>query len=254
MGRAFRAELLKIRTTRMAAGLLALTLGYTAVQLAALIAFAGEQGIPPLTDPRTVDLLYALPAGSVIFAMILGITGISGEYRYLTISSTLLAEPRRGRVVAAKLAAYTLAGLGYGLAAAAMAATVTTIALAADGTAGPVAGDRLLSIAAGVVVAYALYGLAGVGVGALLRNQVAAIVTAIGWVLVADTVINLALPGLGAWLPGGAVNALTGAAGDIGGGPRAETLPPWGGALLLFGYGLAFAVAAAVTSSRRDIT
>lgn len=254
MNRLVRAELLKIRTTRMAWGLLALTLGYTAMQLAVLIAFAGTQGLPPLTDPRTAHLLYALPASSILFVMIMGIVGITGEYRYQTITSAFLATPRRGRVVTAKLVAYALTGLVFGMVATALSMAVATVALTINNVPVSLTEGELPRILGGVVLAYALYALAGVGLGSLLKNQIAAIVTAIGWVLVADTVLNIALPDLGKWLPGGAVNALTRSAGELTGGPRIETLPPWGGALLLLGYGLVFAAIAAMTTTRRDIT
>ena len=46
--------------------------------------------------------------------MILGITGMTGEYRYQTITPTFLATPRRARVVLGKMGAHLLVGIGYG--------------------------------------------------------------------------------------------------------------------------------------------
>ena len=43
-----------------------------------------------------------------LLALVLGVLIITGEYRHKTVTPTFLAEPRRGRVVAAKL------GVGFG--------------------------------------------------------------------------------------------------------------------------------------------
>ena len=89
----------------------------------------------------------------------------------------------------------------------------------------------------------------GVGVGALLRNQTVAVTVALVWVLVVEGVLVGFAPAVGRWLPGGAGSALTGVATANGG-----LLPMWGAALLLAGYGLAFAAASTRLITRRDIT
>ena len=45
---------------------------------------------------------------SRLLALVLGVLIITGEYRHKTVTPTFLAEPRRGRVVTAKL------GIGFG--------------------------------------------------------------------------------------------------------------------------------------------
>ena len=89
----------------------------------------------------------------------------------------------------------------------------------------------------------------GVGVGALLRNQTVAVTIALVWVLIVEGVLVGFAPAVGGWLPGGAGSALTGVATANGG-----LLPMWGAALLLAGYGLAFAAASTHLITRRDIT
>jgi hypothetical protein len=101
-----------------------------------------------------------------------------------------------------------------------------------------------------VVAAVTIYAVLGVGFGALLRNQVAAIVVALVWVLLADSLLVTFLPEVGRWLPGGAASAMTLGQPMRGG----ELLSQGAGALLLLGYGLLLSLLGATTTIRRDIT
>ena len=111
-----RSELRKISSTRLWWGLLIGAVLYTVIQAAANAALAGRDtgaGQPAsaaLDTAQAIRTVYATSAfqGSYIFAMILGITGMTGEYRYQTITPTFLATPRRERVVVAKLVAHLL--------------------------------------------------------------------------------------------------------------------------------------------------
>ncbi|GLZ07940.1 ABC transporter permease [Actinomadura sp. NBRC 104412] len=259
MIRLIGAELLKIRSTRMWLGMLALSLGFSLMSVAVYIAFAGmevngEQGIGPVTDPDTVRALYASSSAGVLFMMILGIMGITGEYRHQTITGTFLLTPRRGRLLVAKLISYFLFGAAFGLATVLVTAVVAVIALAIrGGPTNPLEHDVPL-ILGGAVLAMALYSLVGLGLGALIRNQIAAIIVAVGWVQLVEGILTVALPEVGQWLPAGAVRAVTLTSSAFGGSGTLDTLPAWGGALLLLAYGLAFAAIAMVTTVRRDIT
>ena len=103
---------------------------------------------------------------------------------------------------------------------------------------------------AGVVVAVALFAAFGVGLGALLREQVATVVSLLVYLFVAEPIVTR-IPALQDWsmyLPGSASAALTrvSQAGQ-------EFLAPWQGGLVLVGYVLVCA-AAAQFSVRRDVT
>jgi hypothetical protein len=98
-------------------------------------------------------------------------------------------------------------------------------------------------------LAIVVYGIIGVGVGALLRNQVGAIVGALVYLFVVEPLIRQ-IPATAPaykWMPGGALEAMTATLQ----GP--DLLQAWQGALLLLGYGLLAAVLGTVFAVRRDV-
>jgi hypothetical protein len=154
-------------------------------------------------------------------------------------------------VVAAKLVAYPLAGITLTLSILAFTAAVAAGWLAATGITPslpePVA-YALGHVLLGAVLAAGLCGLVGVGVAALVRNQVAALVGVAVWVLLVEGLLMslLNVPSLGKWLPSAAAAALT----NPGGGQLSRLA----GSLLLAGYALALAAAGTRLVVRRDIT
>jgi ABC-2 type transport system permease protein len=128
-----RSELRKVTSTRLWWGLLIGVVIYTAIQSGANAALAGQDPgagqprTPALDTAQAIRTVYAGSAfqGAYIFAMILGITGMTGEYRYQTLTPTFLATPRRPRVVVAKMLAHLVVGIGYGMAAVLVAVFVT---------------------------------------------------------------------------------------------------------------------------------
>lgn len=79
--------------------------------------------------------------------------------------------------------------------------------------------------------------------GALVRNQIAAILIAVIWMLLVEALLVAFLPEIGKWLPGGAANAM--AQASVPGG---DLLPPLAGAALFLLYGVGLAVAGALTT------
>jgi ABC-2 type transport system permease protein len=264
MSRLVATELLKLRTTRMWWGLL-----LVAVALVALIAglnasFAGRSvagGTPALPAPDQPSVLRGLYGGALgtgtVFALVIGILGMTGEYRHKTITPSLLAVPRRSRLVVAKILAYLLVGLGMGV-------VLTGTAVAAAGTAIVVRGYPLGLGADGVartmalaVVGCGIWAVFGLGLGTLLRNQIAAVVAALASQLLLEQLLvfglNLVPHGgqVAQFLPSAANTAMAG--GDTA-GLTEQLLPWWGGALTLTGWGLLFAVLGLLVTTRRDVT
>jgi ABC-2 type transport system permease protein len=179
-----RAELLKLRTTRTFAALVA-----AGVLLSLLLLVLNAL----LQDRFDEDDLKAMFAGdfTALFILLLGIMGITGEWRHRTITSSVLAAPDRLRLLAAKLISYAVAG--------AVLSFVVTVTLMIVGTTILSMRDietldltGLLDVLWRNLVGAAYLGALGVCLGALLRNQVVALVG----VLIAFIIVEPALIGL----------------------------------------------------------
>jgi ABC-2 type transport system permease protein len=248
MTRLIRAEFTKLATTRLIYGLAAAMAAFAVLTVFVGATAAGQQGNPPLS----ADSFPMLIGGPVTLlpgaALLLGILGMAGEFRHQTVTQTFLVTPDRGRVVAAKLVAYPLAGITLALSVLAFTAALATAWLAAKGITPSFLDARLGRVLLGAVLAAGLCGLVGVGVAALVRNQVAALVGVAVWVLLVEGLLMSLLnaPSLGKWLPSAAAVALT--------NPGGAQLSRLAGTLLLAGYALTLAVAGIRLVVRRDIT
>jgi len=255
MIRLVRAEWTKLFTTRVWIGLVLGACALAGGSAAITTGFAGatqngqQAGPPPVGTAEFERQAFAVVTSASILLLILGIIGMTQEYRHRTATPTFLTTPRRGRVVIAKLLAYALAAVPIAVLIMAVVVLVVEIYAGARGAAPPLNADNLQTLASGGVV-LVVYAVIGVGVGALLRNQVGAIVGSLVYLLVIEQIIG-AIPAIRSaykWLPGGAVNAIT-----SNSPPGVELLAPWQGALLLLGYGLAFAVLGTFLAVRRDV-
>jgi ABC-2 type transport system permease protein len=250
MIRLIRAEFTKLTTTRLINGVAAAMAAFAVLAVVALMTTPDMEGNPPLSAdslPMFVAAPVTLLSGA---ALLLGILGMAGEFRHQTITGTFLVTPDRGRVVAAKLVAYPLAGIALTLTILAFTAAVATGWLAAKGITPSLLHARVVGqVLLGAVLAAGLCGLVGVGVAALVRNQVAALVGVAVWVLLIEGLLMSLLQApssLAKWLPSAAAAALT----NPGGGHLSRLA----GALLLAGYALALALAGTRLVVRRDIT
>jgi ABC-2 type transport system permease protein len=248
--RLVRAEWTKLLTTRVWIGLLLGACLMVGAFATLFTAFAGndDSGIAPVGTATYEQLALAVSANATILFVVLGIIGTTQEYRHRTATPTFLASPHRGRVVIAKLLAYVAAAAPMALVVIAVDVLVVTVYAGAKGAAPSLTGDNL-RVLVGAWAALVIYTVIGVGVGALLRNQVGAIVGALVYLFVVEGIISSipATQGAYKWLPGGALEAMTATFNQT------DLLSAWQGGLLLLGYGLAAAVLGTVLAVRRDV-
>lgn len=244
------AELFKLRTTRAYPGLLAAAIGLVVVVTALQFLLAGDASLTiqgaadAITTKADLRSVLDVSGVAVLFTLILGATALAGEDRHGTIATTFLVTPQRSRVVIAKVVAYVIAGVVFGLVVEMAAAVVAFGWLAATGAPIPFGS----TVAAGLALTPVATGLAagfGVGVGAAIPNQLGAVLASVGWVMVVEQLVGGLLPGLASWLPfAGAGSAITGQHPQLG---------VAGGVGLFIVYLLAVVVVGDQVTRRRDI-
>jgi ABC-2 type transport system permease protein len=243
-----RAELLKQRTTRTS-----LTLLGSMVALILLLILMHVFSLSSAHLSGAEGQLKVVGWGTSIaalFAALLGAMSITGEIRYGTIRPTFLATPRRERVIAAKLLATALTGIGVGLLAQTLAAGLEAAGLAVRGIPIQLGAGDYLQLLAGGAGAGALFASIGVGIGALVRQQVGAVVGLTIWLILIETTLIGNVPSAGRFAPGAAAGAIAGA---IQTQSPAKLLGPGIGVLLLALYAAIAATAGVLLTNRRDV-
>ena len=238
-----KAELLKIRSTRttigLVLGMIALTLLFSL--LAGLLTRA-----PDLVSAEDQRGLLSVGSLGGSFAALAGIMLITSEYRYGTIRPTFLFTPKRSRVLAGKLAAGLLAGLVFGILAEGLGFAIGYASLSGRGIHLVLSGNQIALLLLGTVVGTALWGAIGVGLGAILRNQVGAIIALLAWGFVAENLLFAFVPSVGRFAPVHAQDALTGLTTQ-------HLLGPTAGGLMLTAWAAVLALAGMALVARRDV-
>jgi len=240
------AELIKLRTTRTFLALAGVAVG-TSLLLAVLVSLLTE----PTEESVLGDVFTSDTTG--LFILILAVVGISGEWRHRTITSSLLAAPDRLRFLAAKTVAFAVAGLALSLAISIAVAIAGFAILTARDLPTPALGELAAQIGRNGIVAM-LLGALGVGLGALVRNQVVAIVGVLVIGLVIEPTLLALEPEVGRFGPFTLPNAVAGIPEEDGGlGDGVEMLSPGLAAVAMLAWIGGFYAAGATLLRRRDL-
>jgi len=232
-----RAELLKIRSTRTTIGLI---LG----MIALILLFTLLTGL--LTQPSGLaskeDQRQLLSLGSTagVFSALAGVLLVTSEYRYGTIRPTFLFNPARSHVLAAKVVVGALAGLAFGILGEAIGWAAGYAILDGRGITVVLTSSDVLLLTLGGLAGVALWGAIGAGVGAIIHNQVGAVITLLAWGLVVDNLLFGLVPSVGRFTPTRASDALMGLRVHhlVSPGAGTITLIAWAGALGVLGIAL----------------
>ena len=158
---------------------------------------AEVQGDPAWTQAKAHlgDVTVGVPFALFLFGT-LGVQIIGQEYRFNTIRPTFTAAPWRVRVLVSKLIVVTVATAAVSLVMVAICGVIGAVALH------PFAIDTTdQRVVLGTVVFCAGWTMLGMGLGAIIRQPIAAIVVLLVEAFVAENIIYGISEGTGRWLP-----------------------------------------------------
>jgi ABC-2 type transport system permease protein len=277
--RLLRAEFMKIRTT--STGWLFLTgfIVFTAMALT-INGFGSHYQLYPQQGqvPRAQALAQAAqahsPAGvaaiaagmmtagqrvGVLFALLLGVLIASSEFANQTAAVTFVTVPRRAAVIRAKVAAAACCGALFWLVGTVIAAVATPLFLYSQHVSTSLAGWMMARSVLLNLLAFVAWAIFGLGLGAVLRNQMASVVAAIvvyagsfGTELFFTALYNFFHQG---WMLGAPVIAPAVASEVmITYGPAFPYAPPaWVGGVIMIGYTVALVAGGIALTKRRDV-
>lgn len=252
MVRLIRAEFRKLRTTQVWFWMLMGTIAIGV--LLAVASIAPHDGIR--TSEKVPDLFAAFASSpGFIILFTLGALGVTTEFRYQTITPTVLQTPSRWAIVTAKMITYAIVGVVYAVAALVAETAVGVPWLKAKGIHVDFGDGNVQHAIIGTFGVLALFGIVGLGIGALLRNQVVAIVVGIVFLVLIENIL-LVIPGVKhAWpyTPNGGTQAIlhTNGSDEANG---VHLLSTGGGVLVLLLWAFVPAIVGAAFTMNRDIT
>lgn len=208
----WRAELTKLRTTRTMRWLWAIAIVVIIVGNYSTASSADPADLTGHVRDQTFHLVGAVNLS--LIALLVGVRSITDEYRYSTISWTLLTQPHRRAALIVKALVAGLLGVLIGLTTELLGLAVAVLAFNGRGgeldiDAGDVAAILGLTLSAGMLA------VVGVAIGALIRNQLVAVALVLVWMLAVENLGGAVLGGLVDYFPGQAARSL-GAAGESG--------------------------------------
>jgi ABC-2 type transport system permease protein len=244
------SELFKMRTTRTFYALMIASLALVllpTIPVAAFVKFTD-------TDRPTEVLLFFCGGLVQTFALLIGVMAVTAEFRHGTITPSLLVAPERIRLMGAKLLASLVLGLIVGIIATGLIVAIVGVFASARDFANP--GDKLAMLVGGTLTT-ALYAALGVGIGALVRNQVGAVVGSLVYIFVLEPLIGAvftlsdALDGI---MPRYSLGAVSNALSHVNPDDSTDLLAQVPGGLLLALYAAIFLTVGFLVTQRRDIT
>ena len=279
--RLISAEIMKIRTTRAWWIFLGVFTLFSAVALlqnflshhyqlypqqdladrAQALAQAAEARTPAGAAAIAASMMTSGQFLSVLIVMLLGIHVVTSEIAQRTVTATFLVTPRRERVIVAKLAAAGAFGALFWLITTVLDGVVTPVFMASQHISASLTGQGVIRAVLLGLLAFLLWAAFGLGLGVVMRSQVASVVAGIAIYAGGFAVVELVCHGLydvyhQAWLLAAPVIAPAVASQVmITPAPAFPHAPPqWTGAVIMAGYALILTAAGIVQIRRHDIS
>ncbi|MEU4223602.1 ABC transporter permease subunit [Nonomuraea sp. NPDC026600] len=154
------------------------------VESGGTLTVSGTGDIAPISDGQSIERTLIGALAGLIAVMVVAVLFITAEYRRGLIRTSLLASPRRGRVLVAKATVIGLVTFAVGLVSAAVTVPICTQILRANGNhtllVSPLTELRVIVGTAALLAGAAVFAFA---LGALFRRTAVAITVAIATVL-----------------------------------------------------------------------
>lgn len=252
MIRLVRAEFRKLLTTQVWFWMLVFTIAVSALLVVASI--APHDGIR--SEAKVPDLFagFASSPGYVII-FVLGVLGVTTEFRYQTITPTVLQTPSRWAIVTAKMITYAILGVLYALVVLIIETVIGVPWLSAKNIDVHFGDSEVQHSIIGTFGVIALFAIVGLGFGALLRNQIVAVVIGIIFLVVIENVL-VAIPvvkHVWPYTPNGGTQAILYTHGDDTAN-GVHLLSTGGGVAVLLLWAFVPAIVGAAITMNRDIT
>ena len=277
--RLLRAEFMKIRTTSTGWLFLAGFIVFTALSLtingfgshyqlypqqglvsrAQALAQAAQARSPAGVAAIAASMMTSGQRVGVTFALLLGVLVVTSEFANQTAAVTFVTVPRRTTVMTAKVAAAACCGALFWLVGTVLAAVATPLFLYTQHISTSLAGWAVARSVLLNLLAFVAWGVFGLGLGAVLRSQMASVVGAIlvyggsfGAILVFTVLYNLFHQ---SWMLGAPViaPAVASEVMTTSGQAFPYAPPAWVGGIILIGYVVALVAAGVALTKRRDV-
>lgn len=273
-----RSELRKFFTVRMWWGitLAAFILG---ALLSALSGWFMVHGSVPMPNGESISLGESMDDASLarmiytqsismgyLLTFVMGIIAIGGEYRHKTLTATLLAAPRRGQLILAKVIGVAIISAVVALGHLAGSVLAGAILLGSAGHEIFPDPGQLALVFLRVILVLMLWGLMGLGLGVLIPNQVVALFVGVAVVWIVEPLLGVFIQfaswgeAVATYLPAqvslAAVDAYSGmpeATQEVF-GVSGASLTWWVASLVLVGYAAVMAGIGWFLTHRRDVS
>jgi ABC-2 type transport system permease protein len=244
-----RSELRKTLSTQVWFWLLLLSLALTG-----LFTWGSTTELNHTDSSTTVHDIFTQGSSAQLALFVLGVLSVTTEFRYQTITPTLLATPGRAKLVLGKAIATLVLAAGYAIACLIVNIAVGVPLISSKHIEYSLTENGIPGAMFGVFLTLTLYGLIGLGFGALVRNQVVGVVVGVIFILILQNLV-LIVPGVRhvfPYLPGGAASAVLTPKEHVV--DNINLLGTYAGLLVLFLWAAITAAAGASFTLNRDIT
>lgn len=254
-----RSEWTKLRSLRSTWFTLAATLAVT-VGVGALVAGGVAEEFRDMSADDRASFIPTADAyfvgcliGSIAIA-VLGVLSFSGEHGTRMIRTSLAAVPRRTTLLAAKSAVLASVSMAAGLVIAFALFGTTQLVLSYEGVPTSALGDpHVLQATIGVALYFTVFALLAVAAGTLIRATAGAIVAVFAFSLLVPNIVISALPEALQDFLYDYWPTVAGLYVAVAVGENPDGLDPWQGFAVMTGFTAVVLAGAFLVFSRRDV-